>query len=334
MGVRDNSAERRQAVELEAAERFFAAKAAETEQAWAQVYAWVALHPEHGVAFARVEAGWDFARQLRDTPPDAPGGLATWMHDSIGTGAAGWLIAATLIVILCTVTLQLHGAVDRYHTALGENRAVRLADGSVIHLNTASSVEVALRDHVRQVHLLKGEARFDVAHDTRRPFLVTAGDATLRAVGTAFDVRLRSELTELTVIEGVVAVKDHGSAPRRVRANAQAAIRGGAVAITPLAPAGIRQRMAWQHGMVELDGDTLAQAVEELNRYRDTPLILGAPGLAALRVGGSFRVDRSADFVQALSASFGLRAIEGHDHSIILLPAQDRDWQIGAGHPF
>ncbi|MGE1135135.1 hypothetical protein ACQJ0E_19775, partial [Bacillus velezensis] len=83
----------------------------------------------------------------------------------------------------------------------------------------------------------------------------------------------------------------------------------GSIAVTHLEPAKIKQRVAWQDGMVEFDGDTLAQAVEEFNRYRPTPLVIGDPAIASLRVGGAFRLDRSQDFVEALESGFGVRAV-------------------------
>jgi len=313
--AQDRAAQRK-ALEAEAARRFLKAHAGNTRQDWDEAMAWVALRPEHGVAFAKVEAGWEFAEGLSPEAPATP----PWIGERIDRRIAISLIAATIIGIIFTVTLQLHGSVDRYHTALGEDRSVRLADGSLIHLNTATSVEVALREDGRSVNLLRGEARFDVAHDARRPFHVTIGSATVRAVGTAFNIRLRSEMTELTVIEGVVAVRDGGSTPRRVAAGSGAAIRGGTVALTALRPASIQQRMAWERGRIELDGATLAQAVEDMNRYRAHPLILGDSKLAALHVGGSFHIRQSDDFVKALSASFGIRAIKGQDASIILMP--------------
>ncbi|NOW48650.1 transmembrane sensor [Novosphingobium sp. SG751A] len=313
--AQDRAAQRK-ALEAEAARRFLKAQAGNGAQDWDEAMAWVALRPEHGVAFAKVEAGWEFAEGLRSKPPP-------WIGERADRRIALSLIAATIIGMIWTITLQLHGSVDRYHTALGEDRSVRLADGSLIHLNTATSVEVALREDGRHLHLLRGEARFDVAHDARRPFLVTIGSATVRAVGTAFNLRLRSDKTELTVIEGTVAVRDNGSLPRRVAAGNGAAIRGGTVAVTALRPASIQQRMAWERGRIELEGETLAQAVEDMNRYRAHPLILGDTKLAALRVGGSFHIRQSDDFVRALSASFGIRSIKGRDAAIILMPPEN-----------
>jgi transmembrane sensor len=228
------------------------------------------------------------------------------------------LLAAFFIGIICTVAIQFESAVDRYRTAIGEEKVVHLADGSVVHLNTGTSIEVALRDDRRLIRLLQGEARFDVAHDKRRPFLVTAGSTTVRAVGTAFNVRLRSELTELTMIEGIVAVSDGHSFTRRVLAGQAAAIRGGTVAITPVQPNVVNQRMAWQNGHIEFEGDTLAQAVEEFNRYRTVPLVIGDPAIAGLRIGGTFRNDGSEDFVAALELTLGVKAVAGDD-SVLLV---------------
>jgi transmembrane sensor len=93
------------------------------------------------------------------------------------------------------------------------------------------------------------------------------------------------------------------------------------VAVTPLAPKHLAQRIAWQRGQIEFEGDTLAQAVEEFNRYRATPLVIGDPQIAGIRIGGTFRSSRSQDFIQALEQGFGIRAVEGRDRSIILMPA-------------
>lgn len=319
---RYTSAEERAAIDAEAARLFLKARASDAEQDWNEAYAWVAEAPAHGVAFAKVEAGWEATERLRETPAASvddevvPALLNFLASRRIFAG----LLAATIVGAVGTFAMQLHGAVDRYRTELGQERAIRLADGSVLHLNTGSSVEVSLRDDQRIVDLLKGEARFDVAHDARRPFIVNAGGASVRAVGTAFNVRLRADLTELTVIQGVVAVRD-GASSRRVAAGTAAAIRSGAVAVTPLAPKHLAQRIAWQNGQIEFEGDTLAQAVEEFNRYRATPLVIGDPQIAGIRIGGTFRSDRSQDFIAALEQGFAIRAIEGHDRSVILMPA-------------
>jgi ferric-dicitrate binding protein FerR (iron transport regulator) len=69
-------------------------------------------------------------------------------------------------------------------------------------------------------------------------------------------------------------------------------------------PTILRQRTAWQDGVIELDGETLAQAVAEFNRYRGSPIIIGDPRLANLRVGGRFEVDEAEKFLTAVEGSF------------------------------
>jgi transmembrane sensor len=320
---RYKSAEERTAIEAEAARLFLKARTSDTEQDWNDAFSWIAADPSHGVAFAKVEASWEATDLLRDGP------LAATQLDEVAPGPLNFLasrrifaglLAVTIVGAVCTFAVQFHGAIDRYRTRLGEERAITLADGSVLHLNTATSVEVSLRDNSRTVDLLKGEARFDVAHDRARPFYVNTGSASVRAIGTAFNVRLRADVTELTVIQGAVAVRDGTSSSKRVVAGTAAAIRSGTVAVTPLAPKHLAQRIAWQHGQIEFEGDTIAQAVEEFNRYRTTPLVIGDPQIAGIRIGGTFRSDRSQDFVHALEQGFGIRAVIGHDRSIILMP--------------
>lgn len=276
-----------------------------------------------------MEAAWEAGERLRASPPpieapvEAPAEEVARPILTRRAVLAGSAIAA-LVAGGGAAIWRYAQDVELYRTKLGERRDIRLADGSRVHLNTASTIEVSLRKDSRRVHLVKGEALFEVAHDPSRPFLVDAGGAKLRAVGTAFNVRIREAVVELTVTEGVVAVAENVAAVRRVDARRVAAgdgavIRGGAVAPTVLNPGLLRQRVAWQDGVIELDGETLSQAVDEFNRYRARPIIVGDPRLANLRVGGRFEVDEAAKFLTAVEGSFPVQAISAPDGSILLV---------------
>jgi transmembrane sensor len=230
-------------------------------------------------------------------------------------------IAASMVG---AVTWRFVDAAERYHTGVGERRVVPLADGSLMRLNTDTEVTVDLTPGLRSIRLSRGEASFDVAHDTARPFVVAASDAQVRAVGTAFTVRLRPDLTEVTVSQGVVGIREGVQPERHIAAGNAAAMRPGTIAVTALAHSDIKRRLAWQDGRLSFDGDTLEQAVNEFNRYRTVPIVIGDPALAGVRIGGTFGCDRSADFVRALEQSFSIRAIEGADGSLLLAPAGDR----------
>lgn len=250
--------------------------------------------------------------------PEEIAGPAGHFEALFGARMVAGLVAVAMLCTLASIGLQKMAAVDRYRTDVGAEREIRLADGSLAHLNTDTAIEVSLRPDRRFIRLLRGEARFDVSPDRRAPFVVQANDATLRALGTDFNVRLRPEMTEVTVIEGGVAVRDGEAPPRTVTAGTLAAIRGGAVAMTPLDRAQIAQRIAWGTGTIAFAGEPLAQAIEEVNRYRKAPILLGSPSLGALPVKGLFRVGRSDAFIRALVRAHGLQATFSRDGTVML----------------
>jgi transmembrane sensor len=143
-------------------------------------------------------------------------------------------------------------------------------------------------------------------------------------MGTVFNLRQRKDFTELTVIEGKVAVMSDGATTASVPAGTAAMIRAAAVSVIHLAPDDLERRTAWQQGEIHLEGETLSQAVDEFNRYRTRPLVIGDPDLAGLRMGGMFSAAHSDDFVEALKQSFNIRTMEGSDGAVILLPDGDR----------
>jgi transmembrane sensor len=93
-----------------------------------------------------------------------------------------------------------------YSTDIGERRSITLADGSTVDLNARSKLRVEFSKNERRVELLDGQALFQVAKDKNRPFIVASGEATVRAVGTQFDVYRKDSGTTVTVLEGRVAV--------------------------------------------------------------------------------------------------------------------------------
>jgi len=292
----------------------------------------VGADPRHAVAFARMEAAWDASERLRaappplelDTPvgrePPAPAVARASSRRSMMFGA----MAAASAAVAATVGWRLLDNVALYRTGIGERRVVALQDGSKVTLNTASTVEVAFTAHERRVRLVRGEALFEVAHDASKPFLVDAGAARFRALGTAFNVRVRSDVVELTVTQGVVAVVagEAGVAQAsaaKIVAGGGAVVRSGAVAPTALDDQHLRQRTAWQEGVLEFDGESLAQVVGEFNRYRRQPIVIGDARLESLRIGGRFEVDEADRFLTALTSSFPIEAIATTDGGVLLV---------------
>lgn len=289
------------------------------------IYGWIDAHPAHAVAFARAETAWEASARLKASATESvtPTPVVEAASHDHYSGRRRFLIAglvaASLLVAVSLVSFHKFYGVQRYATGVGEVRDIHLADGSVMHLNSGSAAEVRLTAHHRFIHLLNGEISFDVAHDKTRPFDVEAQSAVIRAVGTAFNVRLRESLVELTVTEGIVAVRSGKGVAERVKAGNGAAIRPENIALTNLGQNLIDQRMAWREHMVELDGDTVEQAVAEFNRYRTAPLVIGDARVSGMRIGGRFRTTESDEFLAALQMTLPIRAVPGEDGSVMLL---------------
>ena len=226
----------------------------------------------------------------------------------------GGAIAATVLVGVAG-TWQVLSHRGRFATGKGETKVVALKDGSVVTLNTASEIRVSYTETMRSVELVQGEALFDVAKNKTRPFVVSAGDTNVRAVGTSFTVR-RLEATPIQVLvrEGVVEVSRPatGSAPVRVAANSMAEAPQddsiAAIAAKPVPPAQLHRQMAWQTGQLAFEGETLAQAVTEFARYSDTKIIIEDPALAREEIAGLFKATDPVGFAQTIAISLNARA--------------------------
>ena len=203
-------------------------------------------------------------------------------------------------------------------TAVGQQRNVTLVVGSIVTLNTNTIVETDLSRGLRQIYLRKGEAHFQVAHDRSRPFLVHAGDAVVRAVGTEFEVRLRPDQhVNIVVNEGRVEVQastppgapqasgaaNQPAATRALAAGEELSTASAGYAIQRVSPAQLSSEMAWREGAIIFDGQSLAQAIAEIERYTDARIVVTDPDTAALRVGGRFRTDDVPGFFQGLEAA-------------------------------
>lgn len=280
--------------------------------------------PAHAVAYARVEAAWDRAERLKAAGTGV--GAAEPVSRPLWTRRAAAVLAVGVGGGIAYAS-RLHG--ETFSTAVGERKTVRLQDGSSVELNTATRIATQFSEHRRDLQLISGEALFHVAKDPQRPFVVHAQGALVRAVGTAFNVRIRDRLVEVTVTEGVVAVNDAPSAgkirPRQpvkpVVAGQGAVLGSGAVARLTLAQDELERRIAWRDGRIELRGETLEQAVAEFNRYRSRKLVVADQTLAGVRVGGSFETGDSERFLAALKQGFHIQAVEGDGGVTYLVPA-------------
>ena len=225
----------------------------------------------------------------------------------------GGAIAATMLVGAGGAWRFLQGR-GRFTTGKGETKVVALKDGSVVTLNTASEIRVSYSESLRAVELVRGEALFDVAKNKARPFVVAAGDTSVRVVGTSFTVRhLDASPVQVLVREGVVEVFKPAQAvkPVRLSANNMAVVQadGAAeIAAIPVPAAQLHRQMAWQDGQIAFEGETLSEAADEFARYSDTRIVIDDPGLAKEEIAGLFKATDPVGFAHTIALSLNAHA--------------------------
>jgi transmembrane sensor len=229
------------------------------------------------------------------------------------SGAAGLRVRVPRIAAAAAITLAvLVGASyfmwspQRFQTALGEQRSVVLSDGSVVTLNTSSSIKVSMVKVRRTVTLLSGEALFQVAHDASRPFEVKTGDTTIRAVGTQFDVDRRAAGTTVTVVEGKVAVFTAPADGNDGEANNLPLAAGEQLTVAPRTKshtvrANVAAATAWTQRKLIFESRPLGEVVAEFNRYNRRSIDIRSPELRSQEVTGVFQADDPDSFMLFLA---------------------------------
>lgn len=294
----------------------------------AEFEAWKAESPANAAAFSRAESAWNLFGQTDGNPTlDALRASALAAERAprrklwLGAGAVAGIAASWLVVFTFNAdTLPLLGKPQstevarspgsaispergEFVTAKGERRTIRLADGSLLTLNTDSAVRVGFTPDRRLVHLLRGQALFEVARKPHRPFVVQAADQQVTALGTIFEVRLDADRMKVTLVEGKVVVDafhDRPTGDGRVMMPTVLVPGQELVSINgvdpQLAKIDVDQQLSWLDGFVEFKDVRLADAVQEMNRYSARPLSIGDAETGNLRVSGLFRTGNPERF--------------------------------------
>src|SRR6202795_2796991 len=302
----------------------------------ARFEAWLGAHPGNAKVYAEMSKTW---QELVTSGPLVRAVYFGQVMNAASAPAAmreRWAVAAvaaSIGAIALGIGWHLYQQKEetRFQTAIVEQAAVALPDGSSFDLNTDSRIQVDYSQRQRVIRLERGEAFFKVAHDTQRPFWVHAGNAWVRAVGTAFNVYLRPTGVEVTVSEGTVKVVKAtanepppsdaalpGFAPA-VTAGEQADVHDRAEVIHELNSAQISRLLAWRKGSLYFQDQPLGDVVNELMRYTTLKIEFDDDALRSLPVGGTFQT--SPDGVEALLTmlhdGFGTtirRDDQGHVH--------------------
>jgi len=257
------------------------------------------------------------------------GTLAEVKHGS--SRAWSRAIAASFLLTIALASgwyLWPHGPI--YRTDVGGLASVPLPDGSKVTLNTASEIRVALTETVRRVSLDRGEAFFEVAKDSTRPFVVTVGNKRVIAVGTKFSVRRSGDDIRVAVTEGKVRVESDSVSPLRspvpmrgteqdgsgevfLTSGAVASAGDDGIVILERPLAAMEDDLSWRRGYLTFHDSSLANVVAEFNRYNRHKMTIDDPDLAAIRISGTFRAVNYEAFVRILVNGFSIHATSTED---------------------
>lgn len=267
--------------------------------------AWLRRSPDHVRAYLEMSSTWedtsllagaadespaelirraqttDTVIPLTSSPANSWGGLRRGRHLPLKIAAS---ITAAAMLTAAGVYFSSNSS-PTYVTAIGEQRSLVLKDGSTVQLNSRSRIRVDLTGTLRSVELLEGQALFNVAKQTTRPFIVTSGGTQVRVLGTQFDVYRKHTGTVVTVLEGKVEIAD-GRATTRAAAGEQ--VVAAQKALTKPPRPNLAAATSWTQRSLIFDSEPLAAVAEEFNRYNTRPLIVEDASLAQLRVSGVF----------------------------------------------
>lgn len=293
---------------------------------------WYAADPAHAAAYDQVLRGWEASN------PRAPSAVAS-SSQSHGRPTSRTRVrhafaaaAAILLIVLSGIGLNRAGLFGGSRVAgetelasiVGEIHSYTLADGSRVTLDTGSMLRIAFSPGERRIILERGRARFDVAHDAGRPFVVLAGSGSVTARGTLFDVALIDAHVTVALLRGSVEVCRSAGPPgsgggmeERLLAPGQSLVMSRAGPLQQPRPVRASDTR-WVSGMLSFENAPLAEAVAAANRYNVSQIILVDAASRNLRFTGTFRAADVEGFARMLAVTFHLQLTQDDKHNFLL----------------
>lgn len=309
---------------------------------------WLAEDERHPRVFAELEQTWHMLQGLKSAlpartwsgPPD-PDVLAHPRKRRLRSVVPLMAMAAAIALVgffvwQMAIRTNEEIYVDEVITAKNHFQRLLLPDGSILKVNSDSYVRVHYTARERHTELLRGEAHFIVAKNPQRPFLVEARGTAVRAVGTAFNVKLDTHSVEVVVTEGKVRVNERSptkklpesgevTPPPLLVPGDKAIIPApllprdnpSSIKITHLPPEALQSTLAWQNQRLEFLAAPLSHIIAEFNRFNRIQMRIEDTRLSSQRFGGSFRADEPEEFLRLLETRFGV-TVEKRDGEMVL----------------
>lgn len=307
----------------------------------AQAFAiWCASDHRHAAAVAQAEMTMALLAELPQVQVPLRARIAdhtgiasaeSYLHSyRLNSWTAGIAAALALAAVLWWLVPRHSSEELDYVTGTNNPQQVALNDGSVVDVNSNSMIQVRLMRHERHVELNAGEAHFEVAHDSTRPFIVRAGGISVRAVGTAFNVRIGGDGVEVLVIEGRVEISklptllslgspaEHSQAGASERVWAPRSGGSSALVIEKVNSQVINETLAWHSQSTHFSNQSLREVIALFNRRNTLQLVLADSELGERMIGGIFAIDQPMAFVRLLEQDGDVIAERHGEREIVL----------------
>ncbi|WP_205300006.1 MULTISPECIES: FecR domain-containing protein [unclassified Pantoea] len=258
-----------------------------------QVFARWCQDPLNAHAYAELEARW---QQLQAPPARPRPRQFSLRRSSLGK----WLALLFLLVLGALAYLYwplMQRLACELHTDVGERRSTRLADGSTLHLDSASAMNVDLRGRTRQLHLVQGQVYLEVMLDGRA-MEVQVDDARIQVFGTRLMVARYADHDELVVLSGKAMISQGGD-QRMVSAGERVTFTEAR--INPVQKADVKTADAWRNGQLHASDMPLGEVIQRLASYQGRRVWLMDEQTAYRRISGDFNLDRPGQTLEALA---------------------------------
>jgi transmembrane sensor len=331
---------------------------APSEERLQEFRAWLKRSPAHKDTFENAAALWgDLDHWSVFLYPEEECVSDNEMHSTTSATGGGFrpvFATASLAVLVLSIGLvsyfydpglfQEQKSAVEYVSDIGEVKSIALPDGSDVRLNTQSKLTVSYANSARVIHLAEGEAFFAVSHDPDKPFVVYAGKFAVKAVGTAFSVRLLDGGVEVNVSDGrvevsvmadkvvekaiinldrmenAVSVMPFVKGQRVILMEDQAELE----LVQKMEDENMEVELSWRNGLLIFDDDPLQDVVTEINRYTPIHIVIADAAIRDIRIGGYFRVDDVKAILNTIEKGFGLHVEQVDDELIYLMGQADQ----------
>jgi len=336
---------------------------------------WLKKDPEHQAEFDLMDAIWGGVDVLKDEPAVILERNQWLANERLNARVkpknilgiplpifkyAAFAVSLVLVVMVTWLMKDTTPSDNNYTTATGEQRTIYLADGSSISMDTETMISYLYSTDLRSIVLKKGRALFSVAHDTERPFVVSAGKITVQAIGTQFNVyRKLQGTTSVAVSEGKILIKQKAKDQEKENKNnalpayqntepaisdkqintkkiinlpliQETLVAGQSIEVNEnisqfvIGKIYVQKVNDWRQGRLHFNEESLQVVINEINRYLDKKIVINDARLQHIPISINFDVKHRKSFLNALKNIIPITSRSNINGDIVLSFTRDK----------